>query len=203
MSAVRFASLVVGKHGIVHHLQQYVEYVRMSFFYFVKQQNTVWSLAYGICQKSAFFIAHISGRRADKFRHSMFLRIFTHIETYQTYTKFGSKDFCNLCLTHACRTHKQQTCYRLVVIVQSGLRHHNSFRHLSDSLILSVDKRFHLGWQMFKLCIIFLGSDGFYLAHSCKDVRNEFFCNDIFIFPVIVYFSVCTCFVYQVDSLIG
>ena len=37
MAAVRFPSFVIRQYGIVHDLQQDIEYIRMRFFYFVKQ----------------------------------------------------------------------------------------------------------------------------------------------------------------------
>ena len=62
---VDLAALVVAYDGIVHHLQQEVVNVLMSFFYLVEKEDTVWVLAYCVGQDASVVIAYISGRGAD------------------------------------------------------------------------------------------------------------------------------------------
>ncbi len=56
----------IGKPAVLQQLQQYVEDVRMSFFYLIEQDDAIGSAAHGLGQLSSFLIAHIPGWRSDK-----------------------------------------------------------------------------------------------------------------------------------------
>ena len=57
---------IVSQLTFFKYLQQNVEHIGMSLLNLVKQHNRIWLAANFLCQKSAFFIAHISRRRPDK-----------------------------------------------------------------------------------------------------------------------------------------
>ena len=52
----------------------------MGFLYLVEQQHTVRSLANSVGKQSTVFVAHIAGRRPDKFSYRMLFSIFAHVE---------------------------------------------------------------------------------------------------------------------------
>ena len=76
-------SAVVGKRGIVHHLQEDVVDVAVRLLYLVEQQHAVGRLAYGVGKQSAVLVAHISCRRANELSHGMLLGILAHVESHE------------------------------------------------------------------------------------------------------------------------
>ena len=61
-------------------LQQNVVHVRMRLLNFVEQNHRVRRAAHAFGQLAAFFVSHVSWRRADQFRHGMLLHVFGHVE---------------------------------------------------------------------------------------------------------------------------
>ncbi len=57
--------LAVSKPSIVQDLKQYIEYVRMGLFYFVKKNNRIGLAPYCLCEITSFFISYIARRRTD------------------------------------------------------------------------------------------------------------------------------------------
>ena len=108
MAEVGFLSLVVGESRIVHHLQHYIIYVRMSLLYLVEQEHAVWGLANGIGEQTSVFVSHIARRRADELRHGVLLGVFRHVESHQLYAKFLCQHLAHLGLAHTSRAHKEQ-----------------------------------------------------------------------------------------------
>jgi hypothetical protein len=46
-------------------LQEYVEYIRVGFFDFIKKYHAVGFTADGFGELAAFFVAYVTGRRTD------------------------------------------------------------------------------------------------------------------------------------------
>ena len=86
---------------MVHHLQQYIKYVRVRLFNFIKQQNRVGVLADGISEDTALVKADIAGRRADKPRHRVLFHVLAHVKALELHAQHGSKLFCHFGLAHA------------------------------------------------------------------------------------------------------
>ena len=79
---VHRSALRIGDPAIVQHLQQDVEHVGMRLLHLVEQDDGVGLAAYRFGQLAAFFIAHVSGRRADQTGHGVFLHVFGHVDTH-------------------------------------------------------------------------------------------------------------------------
>ena len=89
----------------------------MGLFYFVEQHDGVGLAPYRFGQLTAFFIAHISGRRAYKTGDGKLLHIFGHIYSYQivfVVEKTLCKRLCKLRLADSRRTEKHKGAYRSV-----------------------------------------------------------------------------------------
>ena len=71
--------LVVGQAAIVEDLQQYVEHIRVSFFYFIEKHYGIRLAANGFCQLATLVIAHIPRRRTDQTRGTELLLILAHV----------------------------------------------------------------------------------------------------------------------------
>ena len=61
---------------VIQNLEKNIEYIRMSFFDFIKQNNRVRILSDLLAQLSALLISHISGRRTDHLGYTVLLHIF-------------------------------------------------------------------------------------------------------------------------------
>ncbi len=73
----------VGELAVFKYLEQNIVDVGVSLLDFVEQDHRVRRAANALCQLAAFFVAHISWRRADQLGHGMFFHVFGHIETHQ------------------------------------------------------------------------------------------------------------------------
>ena len=79
---VHRSALRIGDPAIVQHLQQDVEHVGMRLLHLVEQDDGVGLAAYRFGQLAAFFISHVSGRRANQTGHGVFLHVFGHVDTH-------------------------------------------------------------------------------------------------------------------------
>ena len=77
------AALAVSEPSIVEHLQQDVEHVRMRFLDFVKQHDLIRPPPHRLGQSSAFLVADIAGRGADKPGDRVLLHIFGHVDAHE------------------------------------------------------------------------------------------------------------------------
>src|SRR5690606_34754118 len=108
---IDLTSQTVGYMAFVQNLQQYVEYIRMRFFNFIKKQYCVRFSSYGFSKLSAFFISHVSRRRTYQSGNGEFLHIFTHVNTDKcivTVEQFAGHYFCKLSLTNTCGTQEDK-----------------------------------------------------------------------------------------------
>ena len=203
MTAVRFSSLVVRQHGIVHHLQQNVEDVRMRLLDLVEQQHAVRCFADGIGEQSAVVVAHITCRRTDQFGHSMLFRIFTHIEAHERQMQFVGQHPGHLRFTYTGRSHKEQTRNRFVLVGQSGLGQLHRFGHSLHGLLLSEDALRHPLRQMHQfLGPFFLHCQIVHLADPCQNLLNQFPVHTVRAVGSRVHFSVSTRLVNEVNGFV-
>src|SRR3989338_10698149 len=75
-------SIAVRKPSVIHYLEEHIEYIWMSLFYFIQQNNRIWLSSNLLGKLSAFFMTYIARRRSCKPRYAEFFHIFGHIEPY-------------------------------------------------------------------------------------------------------------------------
>jgi len=75
--------MMIGQLAVIHHLQQYVEQVRMRLLDLVEQQHAMRVLVDRIGQEAALVIADIARRRADQAGNAVPLHIFGHVEALE------------------------------------------------------------------------------------------------------------------------
>ena len=101
------SALTVGNSAVVKHLQKHVEYVGVRLFDFVEQHDGIRFAPYRFGKLSAFVVAHVSRRRADKTRHAELFHILGHIDSHDislVVEKVIRKGFRKLGFTDARRT---------------------------------------------------------------------------------------------------
>ena len=136
------ASEAVGQASLVHYLQQQVEHVGVSFFYFIEQHHRVWMTAHLLGKLAALFIAHISRRRTYQARHCELLHILTHVDTDKCVRRIEQilgKLLGQVSLAYACRTKEHKCTYGFGGVFQTYAVAVNSFDNTLDGLILSDD----------------------------------------------------------------
>ena len=108
---VHDASLPVRQTAVVEHLQKYVEYVGVRFFYFVEQYDAVRPPAYRFGKLSALVVTDIAGRRSDKAAYAEFFHVLAHVYAGKRFfvvkQKVGER-FCKLGFADARRADKQK-----------------------------------------------------------------------------------------------
>src|SRR3989304_2036292 len=70
----------VGQLSILKNLKKDVEHVGVSLFDFVKENHRIGTALDLLRQLSAFFVTHVSRRRANELGHRMLLHVLAHIE---------------------------------------------------------------------------------------------------------------------------
>jgi len=73
---------IVRQHRIVHHLQEYLDQIRMRLFDLVEQQYRMRMLTDRLGQLPALLVADIARRSTDESADGMFLHIFAHVERH-------------------------------------------------------------------------------------------------------------------------
>src|SRR6202167_2990020 len=81
VAKIHGAAFAIGQAAVVKNLKQNVENIRMRLFDFVQQNHRIRTAANLFRELSAFFIAYVARRRADHSRDRMFLHVFGHVET--------------------------------------------------------------------------------------------------------------------------
>ena len=135
-------SLVVGQTPVIEHLQQYVEYVGMSFLNLVEQYHAVGFASHSFGQLSALVVSHISRRCTDESRHSVFLLILRHV--YAGHHLFIVKQIfrqclCQFGLAHAGGSHEYERCYGSLRVLQSCPASAHSIADSRYGFVLSYD----------------------------------------------------------------
>ena len=81
VAEVGAATLCVGESTFFENLEQCVEHIWVSFLDFVKQHNRKRLATHGLGKLTAFFVAHVSRRRANQAADGVLLHVFTHVES--------------------------------------------------------------------------------------------------------------------------
>ena len=105
----------VGQLPVLENLQQDVVHIRMRLLDFVEQDHRIRRAAHALRQLAAFFVSHISWRRADQLRYRMLFHVFGHIEANQRFfaaeQELG-KPPRHFRLAHARRPEEQEAAHR-------------------------------------------------------------------------------------------
>src|SRR6266480_3275296 len=77
---VHGAALAVGEAPVLQNLQQYIEYLRVGFLNFVKQNNRVRMTPDLLGELPALLVSNVARGCADEPRHAVFLHVFAHVD---------------------------------------------------------------------------------------------------------------------------
>ncbi len=80
---IHLAAQAIGQNTVVQHLQQDIEHIRVRFLDFIEQYHAVGLATDFFRQLSAFFVAHVAGRRSHQARYAEFLHVFAHVDPHQ------------------------------------------------------------------------------------------------------------------------
>src|SRR5213075_2322284 len=73
-------ALPIGQAAVLENLQKHVEYVRMRFLNFIKQNHGIRMPPDLLGELPAFFIPHIAWGSADEPRDAVLLHVFGHVD---------------------------------------------------------------------------------------------------------------------------
>ncbi len=76
------ATLTVGQHAVVEHLQEHVEHVRVRLFDLVEEDHLIGAAANGLGQDTTLVVTDIARRRSDQAGDSVFLHEFAHVDPH-------------------------------------------------------------------------------------------------------------------------
>ncbi len=107
---------------MIHHLQENVEQIFVSFLYFVQYKHRIWCLTDCVRQKPALIETDIARRRSNQTRHGVLLHVLTHVKAQEIHAQNSSQLLCQLGLSDTSRSGKQKRTNRLSRIAQSGAR---------------------------------------------------------------------------------
>src|SRR5450759_4544550 len=100
-----------------------MKYIRMSFFYFIHQNNGIWFPADFFGKLASLFITYISRRSSNKPGNGEFFHVFAHIDPDQIICciekKFG-EHFCQLGFSNTSGTKEYESSNRLVRIFETS-----------------------------------------------------------------------------------
>ena len=132
--------LSVREPTVIEHLQQHVEDVVMRLFDLIKQHHAVRPAPDRFAELAAFFVADISGRRADEPRDGVLFHVFAHVDAHhrifvvkQKFRECASQ----LGLANAGRPHEDERADRPVRVLQAAARATHRIGHRGDGLTLS------------------------------------------------------------------
>ena len=114
VAEVGLAAVVVGQRGVVHHLEQDVEDVRVRLLDLVEQQHRVRRLADRVGEQAALVEADVAGRRADQPRDGVLLHVLAHVEAQELDAERRGELLGELGLADAGRAREEERADRLV-----------------------------------------------------------------------------------------
>ncbi len=74
--------MAVREPAIVQHLEQHIEDIVVGFLDLVEEHNAIRTAADRFAELAAFFVAHITRRRADKSRDGVLLHVLAHVNAH-------------------------------------------------------------------------------------------------------------------------
>ena len=119
----------------------------MCFFNFIEENHTIWTFSHPFTERSALFIAHISGRCSNQLGNGMLFHVFRHIKPNQAIfiiKQMQSGCFRQSCLANTGWTCKQKASNWTVFLSQSRSGTNQcsgklpNSRSMSDNLLLQL-----------------------------------------------------------------
>ena len=139
VAEINLLTVVIRQFAVIHDLQQNIEEIRMGFFNFIQEQDTVAMLIDTIGEKPALIKTHIAGRCAQQARDRMPFHIFRHVKAKQ----FNAEAFGQLPryfgFTYAGWSCKQIIPDGLFRITQTGTGQFDRRCQSGDGLILAIN----------------------------------------------------------------
>ena len=183
VAEVGAATLCIGETTLFKNLKQRVEHVWVSLFDFVKQHNRERLATNGLCELTAFFVAHVSRRRANQAADRVLLHVFAHVESNQriiiTKQEVG-KCFCELGLAHAGWAEEDERTAWTLWVFEARACATNALADSFDCIILRNDSLVQLGFHVEQLGRFFFGE--FVHRNACPHAQH--FGNCFFVYFV-------------------
>ena len=134
----------------------------------------------------------------------MLFGILAHIKTYEFHAKLFSQYLGHFGLTHAGRSHKKETCYRLVICQKPCTGHANCIHDPAHSLFLSVDTAGYAFVQILKRIQLGLRCRlSGYITHLCQYCLYHILTHGLLLLTAYgMHAPVCSRLVYKVYRLI-
>ena len=137
---VRALAVVVGQGGVIHHLKEYVEEVRVRLLDLVEDDDGVGRLVDGVCEKPALVEADVAGRRTDEARDRVRLGVLAHVEAQELDAEGERELLGEFRLADSGRAGEEERADGLVGLAEAGARELDGVRHLRDGVILPEDR---------------------------------------------------------------
>ena len=135
-------ALVVSKSAVIKKLQQDVEYIRMSLFDLVEEDDAVRLAAYRLCELAAFVISNVPRRRSYQPGYGVLLHVLGHVDPDDVLLCVEERfrqSLAQLSLTYTGRSEENERAYRSVVVGKSRSRSQDSFGNGCYGFVLSDD----------------------------------------------------------------
>ena len=139
MAEVGAAAVAVRQGGVVHHLQEHAEEVRVGLLQLVEQQHRMGLLAHGVREQAALLVAHITWRGADEAGHGVLLLVLTHVEAQEGDAQGLRELLGQLRLAHAGGSREQEAAHGLQGIPQARPRQLDGACHRLAGRVLAED----------------------------------------------------------------
>src|SRR3989338_24736 len=104
-------SIAVRKPSVIHYLEKHIEYIRMSLFYFIQQDNRIGLSPDLLSKLPALLITYITGRRSCKPRYAEFFHILRHVKPYDSppvAKQIFRQNTGKFCLADTCGTKEEE-----------------------------------------------------------------------------------------------
>ena len=135
-------ALIIRQSTVIQYLQQDIEYIRMSLFDFIKQDDRIRFPSDSFRQLTTFIISNVSRRRTDQTSGTELLLIFTHINTRHhilIVEQIIRQGLCQLRLTNSGCSQEDERTDRPLRILQSGTAPTNCVCNSVNSFVLTND----------------------------------------------------------------
>ncbi len=150
VAEVRFATIVVGQHTVIHHLQQQVEDIRVCFLYLIQQHHRMRMLNHRIRQQAALIKADVTRRRTNQTADGVTLHILGHIKAQQLNPQCFRQLHGDFRFTHTGRPGKQEGTNGLTILTQTCTAHFDRFRQRLNGVVLTKHQHLQAIAQIFQ-----------------------------------------------------
>ncbi len=173
---VRFATVGIGQHTAVHHLQQDVEDVRMRLLDLIQQQHAMRRLDDLLGQQAALVETDVARRRADQAADRMRLHVLGHVEADQLDAQLQRQLLGHFGLADAGRAGEQEIADRLFRVAQARTGQLDRRGQRLDGRVLAENHHLQVALQVLQHILVggtdLLGRDPRHLGHDRLDLLD-------------------------------